>query len=62
MEVRAITGLQTENASNAAPVLILDPKTPVSNPGFDVTPSRLVTGIITERGVFSPDKLATAIH
>jgi methylthioribose-1-phosphate isomerase len=25
--------------------------TRVSNPGFDVTPARLVTGIITERGV-----------
>jgi methylthioribose-1-phosphate isomerase len=23
----------------------------VANPGFDVTPARLVTGIITERGV-----------
>lgn len=28
--------------------------TPVYNPGFDVTPGRLITGIITERGVFSP--------
>jgi methylthioribose-1-phosphate isomerase len=25
--------------------------TPVANPGFDLTPARLVTGIITERGV-----------
>ena len=24
---------------------------PVANPGFDVTPARLVTGLITERGV-----------
>jgi methylthioribose-1-phosphate isomerase len=23
----------------------------VANPGFDVTPARLVTGLITERGV-----------
>jgi methylthioribose-1-phosphate isomerase len=27
------------------------PDTPVSNPGFDVTPARLVTGLVTERGV-----------
>jgi methylthioribose-1-phosphate isomerase len=25
-----------------------------ANPGFDVTPARLVTGIITERGVCPP--------
>jgi methylthioribose-1-phosphate isomerase len=25
--------------------------TPVANPGFDLTPARLVTGIITERGL-----------
>ena len=28
--------------------------TPVSNPAFDITPARLVTGLITERGLFSP--------
>ncbi|MFO0016458.1 MAG: S-methyl-5-thioribose-1-phosphate isomerase [Synechococcaceae cyanobacterium] len=28
------------------------------NPGFDVTPARLVTGLITERGVASADPLA----
>lgn len=61
MEVRAITGLQGENASNAAPVVVLDPGTPVSNPGFDVTPSRLVSGIITERGVFAPGQLAASV-
>ncbi len=61
-EVRSVIGLQGKNASNAAPVLILDAKTPVSNPGFDVTPSRLVAGIITERGVFVPKQLAAAIN
>lgn len=30
------------------------------NPAFDVTPAELVTAIITERGVFRPDELATA--
>ncbi|KAK4882068.1 hypothetical protein RN001_005387 [Aquatica leii] len=28
------------------------------NPAFDVTPSSLITGIITERGVFEPSRLA----
>lgn len=61
MEVRAVIGLQAENAPNAAPVLILDRKTPVGNPAFDVTPSRLVTGIITESGVFAPAQLAASL-
>ncbi|HSA62109.1 MAG TPA: S-methyl-5-thioribose-1-phosphate isomerase [Nitrospiraceae bacterium] len=30
----------------------------VYNPAFDVTPAALITGIITERGVFKPDELA----
>jgi methylthioribose-1-phosphate isomerase len=34
-------------------VEIVNPGSEVSNPGFDVTPARLVTGIITERGVAS---------
>jgi methylthioribose-1-phosphate isomerase len=61
MEVRAVIGLQAENAPNAAPMLILDRKTPVGNPAFDVTPSRLVTGIITEFGVFAPAQLAASL-
>ncbi|MDF0651646.1 MAG: S-methyl-5-thioribose-1-phosphate isomerase [Nitrospira sp.] len=31
---------------------------PVYNPAFDVTPAELITGIITERGVFKPGELA----
>jgi methylthioribose-1-phosphate isomerase len=31
---------------------------PVANPAFDVTPARLVTAIITERGVVAPGELA----
>ena len=30
--------------------------TPAVNPAFDVTPSRLVTGLITERGVCAADR------
>jgi methylthioribose-1-phosphate isomerase len=38
-------------------VNVLPPNSPASNPAFDVTPARLVTGIITERGVCTPDRL-----
>jgi len=34
-----------------AEVEVVAPGSPVANPAFDVTPARLVTGIITERGV-----------
>ena len=32
-------------------VRILPDSTAVNNPGFDITPGRLVTGLITEKGV-----------
>ncbi|HLO59406.1 MAG TPA: S-methyl-5-thioribose-1-phosphate isomerase [Bacteroidales bacterium] len=37
-------------------VEILPPGTPVANYGFDITPARLVTGIITERGISNANK------
>lgn len=33
----------------------------VFNPAFDVTPSRLITGIITEKGLVSPNNLAALL-
>jgi methylthioribose-1-phosphate isomerase len=44
-----------------AQVRISPDATPAANPAFDVTPARLVTGLITERGVCtaSPEGLAT---
>ncbi|MCX7627481.1 MAG: S-methyl-5-thioribose-1-phosphate isomerase [Methylophilaceae bacterium] len=38
-------------------VQILPEGSAVANPAFDVTPARLVTGIITERGICPPDQL-----
>ena len=61
MEVRSVIGLQGTMPPEAAPVLVVDHNTPVSNPAFDVTPARLVSGIITEHGVFAPTQLAGAI-
>lgn len=34
----------------------------VYNPAFDVTPAELITGIITERGVFKPCEIASQFH
>ena len=42
---------------DVAEVNILPPDTKVANPAFDVTPARLVTGIITEQGVYAPHNL-----
>jgi methylthioribose-1-phosphate isomerase len=42
-EVRAVGGVPTAPAAS-----------PVYNPAFDVTPARLISAIITERGVFRP--------
>jgi methylthioribose-1-phosphate isomerase len=39
---------------------IIDPSTAVANPAFDVTPRRLVTGLITERGIADPNSSSLA--
>ncbi|GGE89453.1 S-methyl-5-thioribose-1-phosphate isomerase [Stappia taiwanensis] len=41
-------------------VLIAPPTSPAANPAFDVTPARLVTGLITERGVCSASQAGLA--
>lgn len=38
-------------------VRIANPSSPALNPGFDVTPPELITGIITPEGIFPPGKL-----
>jgi methylthioribose-1-phosphate isomerase len=49
-EVRFMTGWN-EATGKSASVRICPENTPAANYGFDVTPARLVTGIITERGI-----------
>jgi methylthioribose-1-phosphate isomerase len=44
---------------NVQQVRILPANAKVLNPAFDVTPAKLVTGIITECGVFAPSELMT---
>jgi methylthioribose-1-phosphate isomerase len=48
-EVATVAGATASGES--ARVRVAAPGSAVANPGFDVTPARLVTGIITERGV-----------
>ncbi|HSG93728.1 MAG TPA: S-methyl-5-thioribose-1-phosphate isomerase [Methylotenera sp.] len=45
-------------SGEVANVNVLPAGARVANPAFDVTPARLVTGIITEQGVFAPDQLS----
>jgi methylthioribose-1-phosphate isomerase len=55
-ELRCVTGLDA--SGQPAEVRIAAATTAVTNPAFDVTPSRLVSGIITEHGVAAPDAIA----
>ena len=47
-EVKMIQGLHEDEIKK---VLLTPSESPAINYGFDVTPSRLVTGLITERGI-----------
>ena len=57
-EVTHITGRNTDGRIET--VRIVPEGSPVANYGFDVTPARLVTGLITERGVLKADRAALA--
>ena len=53
-EVLKVTG-RTPNGT-VATVQIAAPGSQAANPGFDITPARLVTGFITERGICAADE------
>jgi methylthioribose-1-phosphate isomerase len=57
-EVTIMPGLAANG--EVVPVRIAPKDTPARNPAFDVTPARLVSGIITEKGVFDATKEALA--
>ena len=57
-EVATMTGRTADGRIET--VRIAPPGTPVANYGFDVTPARLVTGLITERGVIAASRAALA--
>ena len=53
-EVKYISGLY---GKEIVQVLLTNPETPALNYGFDVTPARLITGLITEKGCCKPGEL-----
>jgi len=55
-EVATMTGRAADGRIET--VRIVPDGSPVANYAFDVTPARLVTGLITERGVLKPDRAA----
>src|SRR4030088_60466 len=57
-EVTDMTGRTADGRIET--VRIVPDGSPVANYGFDVTPARLVTGLITERGVLAADRAALA--
>jgi methylthioribose-1-phosphate isomerase len=57
-EVTTMTGRTADGRIET--VRIVPDGSPVANYGFDVTPARLVTGLITERGVIEADRGALA--
>jgi methylthioribose-1-phosphate isomerase len=54
-EVRVVAG--RDGQGRPASVTLADESTAIANPAFDITPARLVTAIITERGVAAPAQL-----
>ena len=59
-EVRLIHGLADDG--RAARLRIAADATPACNPAFDVTPAKLLNGIICEFGVYPADSLAAVAH
>jgi methylthioribose-1-phosphate isomerase len=57
-EVATMTGRTAQGAIET--VRVVPDGSPVANYGFDVTPARLVTGLITERGVIAAERGALA--
>jgi methylthioribose-1-phosphate isomerase len=57
-EVATMTGRTADGRIET--IRIVSDGSPVANYAFDVTPARLVSGLITERGVLQPDRDALA--
>jgi methylthioribose-1-phosphate isomerase len=57
-EVATMTGRAADGRIET--VRVVPDRSPVANYGFDVTPARLVTGLITERGIVAASREALA--
>ena len=58
-EVATIAGLAANGSVQSVRVIPLESS--AANPAFDVTPARLVTGIITEYGVYLPEQIVSIV-
>ena len=57
-EVTHMQGITEDGARHI--VRVVNPGSPAANPAFDMTPARLITGYITERGLLDVKALAGA--
>ena len=57
-EVATVTGRAADGRIEV--VRVVPERTPVANFAFDVTPARLVSGLITEHGIIAPEPGALA--
>ncbi|HKJ53118.1 MAG TPA: S-methyl-5-thioribose-1-phosphate isomerase, partial [Gammaproteobacteria bacterium] len=53
-EITGVTGRLTEGERET--VTVTPPNSAVANYAFDVTPARLVSGLVTERGILAPEE------
>jgi S-methyl-5-thioribose-1-phosphate isomerase len=60
-EVLGAAGVETRSGKRCQ-VRVANATSPARNPGFDVTPAELVTGIITPLGIFKPQELWRRRH
>ena len=54
--------VQSPKSGKSAYVRVANPASGARNPGFDVTPAELITGIITPAGIFKPRELWAHRH
>jgi methylthioribose-1-phosphate isomerase len=54
-EVSMVEGWNEQNSESIS-IRVVPPSSGVANPGFDITPARLVTGLITEMGICQATK------
>ena len=55
-DTKEVSEIEGWNGSEMVSVKLIPEKSKVANYGFDVTPARLITGLITERGICTADK------
>ncbi|MDF1613952.1 S-methyl-5-thioribose-1-phosphate isomerase [Desulfurivibrio dismutans] len=53
-EVKFLAGIDSDGIERE--LLLAPPLCPAVNPGFDVTPARLISGLISERGIMKADE------